>query len=112
MDQSPHAVAGGQSVPVASVSLGFSCANSTQLERICRMHPQQLIFLLSRPLYSREKALLLGQVELGFGRCLFGVHSAVGGDQKFIQVLAVEGIEGDAGADRKRRMFALVAKAL
>jgi hypothetical protein len=51
-------------------------------------------------------------VELGFGRCFFGVHGAVGGDQKFIQFLAVEGIEGDAGADGERRMFAFVAKAL
>ena len=52
------------------------------------------------------------QVEFGFLGRLVAVERAVGGDQEFIEILAVEGIESDAGADGERRVFGLVAKAI
>ena len=52
------------------------------------------------------------QVEFGFWGGLVAVERAVGGDQEFIEILAVEGIESDAGADRERRVFGLITKAV
>jgi len=43
---------------------------------------------------------------------LVAVERAVGGDQEFIEILSVEGIERDAGADGERRVFGLIAKAV
>ena len=56
--------------------------------------------------------LLQRQVQFGFWGGLVAVEGAVGGDQEFIEALAVEGIKGDAGADGERRVFALAAKAI
>src|SRR6266850_1429313 len=52
------------------------------------------------------------KAEFGFWGGLVAVERAVGGDQEFIEILAVEGIEGDAGADGERRVFGLIAKAI
>ena len=52
------------------------------------------------------------QAEFGFCGGLVAVERAIGGDQEFIEILAVEGIKSDAGADRKRRVLGLVAKAI
>ena len=51
-------------------------------------------------------------MQFGFWGGLVAVEGAVGGDQEFIEALAVEGIKGDAGADGERRVFALAAKAI
>jgi hypothetical protein len=51
-------------------------------------------------------------MEFEFGCGLVAVQGAVGGDEKFIEGLTVERIHGDAGADRKRRLFGFVAKAI
>ena len=57
-------------------------------------------------------AVLQRQVEFGLCGGLVAVERAIGGDQEFIEILAVEGIKSDAGADRKRRVLGLVAKAI
>jgi len=51
-------------------------------------------------------------VEFGFCGGLVAVQGAISGDQKLVEVLAVERIKSDAGADGERRVFGLVAKAI
>lgn len=51
-------------------------------------------------------------MQFGFCGGLVAVERAVGGDQEFIEVLAVEGKKSDTGADGERRVFALAAKAI
>ncbi len=51
-------------------------------------------------------------MEFGFCGGLVTVQRAVCGDQELVEVLAVERIKSDAGADGERRVFGLVAKAI